>query len=76
MREELDRRDEAREGIFLALRRIEGIGYSELIEWSDGEGRGWCERLMEQGWLEWNGERVRFTPRGFLLSSELVAQLF
>ena len=76
MVEELDAGDEARERIFLALRRTDGIGYSELIEWSDGEGRGWCERGMEQGWLERKGDRVRFTPRGFLVSSELVAQLF
>ena len=76
MIESLDAGAEARERIFLALRRSEGIGYPELIEWSEGDGRGWCERGMEQGWLEKFGERIRFTPRGFLLSSELVAQLF
>jgi oxygen-independent coproporphyrinogen-3 oxidase len=76
MSEELDARDERREQIFLALRRTAGIGYADLIEWSDGEGRAWCERGLEQGWLEKDGENVRFTPRGFLVSSALVAELF
>ncbi len=76
MTEELGPRDEARERIFLALRRIEGIGYPELLEWSDGDAGAWCERGLEQGWLARNGDRVRFTPRGFLLSSALVAELF
>ncbi|HEU5163184.1 MAG TPA: radical SAM family heme chaperone HemW [Thermoanaerobaculia bacterium] len=76
MIEDLDARAVAHERIFLALRRTEGIGYPDLIEWADGDGRGWCERGMEQGWLEMIGERIRFTPRGFLVSSELVAQLF
>lgn len=76
MTEDLEPRDEARERIFLALRRTAGIGYSDLIEWSDGTGRPWCERGLEQGWLEMDGERIRFTPRGFLVSSELVAELF
>ncbi len=76
MIEELDARDEAREKIFLALRRTDGIGYPDLIKWSDGEGGAWCERGLEQGWLESRGDRIRFTPRGFLVSSELVAELF
>ncbi|HEY0787308.1 MAG TPA: hypothetical protein VGE86_01600, partial [Thermoanaerobaculia bacterium] len=76
MTERLSEVDESRERIFLALRRVEGIGYPDLLEWSDGEGRAWCERGLEQGWLERDGDRIRFTPRGFLVSSELVAELF
>lgn len=76
MTEDLAPRDEARERIFLALRRTEGIEYPDLIRTTEADGRAWCERGLEQGWLERLGDRVRFTPRGFLVSSALVAELF
>ncbi|HUP63685.1 MAG TPA: radical SAM family heme chaperone HemW [Thermoanaerobaculia bacterium] len=65
-----------RERIFLSLRRVPGIEYPDLLNWTDGRGAAWCERGIEEGWLRITGSRVAFTPRGFLLSSELLSELF
>jgi oxygen-independent coproporphyrinogen III oxidase len=74
--EELDEGEVQREELFLALRQARGIAYSELQELTGGEGQQWVSRGISEGWLQQSGERVAFTPAGFLLSSELLSQLF
>lgn len=68
--------EERRELLFLALRQTRGIEYPRLIEWSEGRGATWCERGVSEGWISNRNGRVAFTPRGFLVSSELLAELF
>lgn len=74
--EELDEGEAKRERLFLALRQASGIAYSELQEMTGEEGREWVSRGTSEGWLRCSGGRVAFTPSGFLLSSELLSQLF
>lgn len=75
-REELTPDDERRERIFLGLRQASGIIRSELIELCGQEGVSWSDRGLEEGWLRRVGERIGFTPSGFVLSNEYISQLF
>ncbi|MGH9457708.1 MAG: radical SAM family heme chaperone HemW [Thermoanaerobaculia bacterium] len=76
MTETLGPGEERRERLFLALRQARGIEYARLLEWSEGKGEAWCERGLSEGWITSAEGRVAFTPRGFLVSSELLAALF
>jgi oxygen-independent coproporphyrinogen III oxidase len=64
------------ERIFLALRQVTGMEYAALVALTGVRGEKWSERGVEEGWLLKSGERVGFTPRGFVLSSGLISQLF
>lgn len=75
-REVLSADDERRERIFLGLRQASGIIRSELIALCGQEGVTWSDRGLEEGWLRRVGERIGFTPAGFLLSNEYISQLF
>lgn len=74
--EELSREEVAREILLLSLRRTSGIGYPDLLRLTGGKGESWTDTGMREGWLARDEERIRFTPAGFLLSNELLAQLF
>lgn len=76
MEERLGSEEERHEKLLLSLRRTEGIQYADLLEWSAGKGELWCARGLAEQWLTREGERVRLTPRGFLLSNELISELF
>ncbi|MGZ4807855.1 MAG: radical SAM family heme chaperone HemW [Thermoanaerobaculia bacterium] len=65
-----------RERLFLRLRQTSGIHYDELQRLCGQEGIEWLDRGLRDGWLRREGERVAFTPSGFLLSTELISQLF
>jgi len=65
-----------RETIFLGLRQAEGINYDDVIRLCGEEGIEWMERGLVDGWLRRVGDRVAFTPSGFLLSNEYISQLF
>ncbi len=65
-----------RERLFLRLRQTSGIHYDELQRLCGQEGIEWLDRGLRDGWLRREGERVAFTPSGFLLSNELISQLF
>lgn len=65
-----------RERIFLQLRQSGGISSDELAALCGQEARNWIARGLEEGWLVRVGERVAFTPAGFLQSNELMSQLF
>jgi oxygen-independent coproporphyrinogen III oxidase len=65
-----------RETIFLGLRQSSGVSYDQLITFCGQEGIEWVERGLEDGWLRRSGERVAFTPSGFLLSNDYISQLF
>ena len=66
-----------RETIFLQLRQTRGMCYEELVELCGQEGIEWIERGLEDGWLQRvGGERVAFTPAGFLQSNDFISQLF
>jgi oxygen-independent coproporphyrinogen-3 oxidase len=68
--------DVRRETIFLRLRQSAGIDYAELERLCGQEATEWINRGLRDGWLEQRGARVAFTPSGFLLSNELISQLF
>jgi putative oxygen-independent coproporphyrinogen III oxidase len=65
-----------RERLFLRLRQTGGIHYDELQRLCGQEGREWADRGLRDGWLRRDGDRVAFTPSGFLLSNEFISQLF
>ena len=74
--EQLGDTDVRRETIFLLLRQTSGINCEELERLCGQEGSEWIDRGLRDGWLEQRGARVAFTPSGFLLSNELISQLF
>lgn len=74
--EELGEGEERREHLFLRLRQTSGIHYEDIAKLCGEEGIQWIERGLTGGWLKRVGERVAFTPSGFLLSSEYISQLF
>jgi oxygen-independent coproporphyrinogen-3 oxidase len=65
-----------RETIFLRLRQAEGIDYEDVVRLCGEEGIAWMDRGLSDGWLQRVGDRVAFTPSGFLLSNEYMSQLF
>ena len=65
-----------RETIFLRLRQAAGIDCAVLQTLCGQEGIEWIDRGLKDGWLQKSGERVAFTPAGFLLSNEYISQLF
>jgi oxygen-independent coproporphyrinogen-3 oxidase len=65
-----------RETIFLRLRQAEGIDYDDVVGLCGEEGIAWMDRGLSDGWLRRVGNRVAFTPSGFLLSNEYMSQLF
>jgi oxygen-independent coproporphyrinogen-3 oxidase len=69
--------DEARrETLFLELRQTTGINYEDVERLCGQEGIEWMDRGLRDGWLRREGARVAFTSSGFLLSNELISQLF
>lgn len=75
-RERISEREEREEYLFLSLRQAQGVHYADLVRLCGREGTAWVERGLEEGWLRRRGDQVAFTPGGFLLSTELIAQLF
>jgi putative oxygen-independent coproporphyrinogen III oxidase len=74
--EELSEIDSRRELLFLQLRQTAGIHYEDVLQLCGEEAVGWIEHGVLEGWLRRDGSRVAFTPAGFLVSSELISQLF
>ncbi|MEA2488473.1 MAG: HemN C-terminal domain, partial [Acidobacteriota bacterium] len=74
--EDLGEGEVRRESIFLGLRRTSGIGYEDLLRLCGQEVNTWIERGLADGWLRRDGERVAFTPAGFLGSNDYISQLF
>ena len=74
--EVLNEIDVKRETIFLRLRQVAGIDYDEVAQLCGQEGIEWMEHGVSEGWLRRMGSRVAFTPSGFLVSNELISQLF
>ena len=74
--EDLGEGERRREELFLQLRQAGGIQSATIERLCGAEGMAWIERGLGEGWLRRNGERVSFTPSGFLLSNDYIAQLF
>jgi oxygen-independent coproporphyrinogen-3 oxidase len=74
--EHLSDAEARRETIFLGLRQTAGINYDHVLTLCGEEAAGWIEHGVSEGWLRRNGSQVAFTPAGFLISSELISQLF
>lgn len=74
--DELGETELRRELIFLSLRRARGIVYSDLVAWTGERGGTWIEQGLKYGWLKRGEDRVAFTPEGFLLSNDLLSELF
>lgn len=74
--EELTEIERRHESAFLQLRQTVGINCDELLRLCGEEAVGWIENGVNEGWLRREGGRVAFTPAGFLVSSELISQLF
>ena len=68
--------EERRETLFLGLRQTGGLDYEHLARLCGQEGIEWMDRGLRDGWLQRAGEKVAFTPAGFLLSNEYISQLF
>lgn len=68
--------DTQREHLFLQLRQTSGMCYEDLVALRGKEGIEWIERGLQDGWLLRMGERVAFTPLGFLQSNDFISQLF
>jgi oxygen-independent coproporphyrinogen-3 oxidase len=68
--------EERREALFLGLRQTGGLDYERVARLCGQEGIEWMDRGLRDGWLHRVGERVAFTPAGFLLSNEYISQLF
>ena len=74
--EDLGENETRRERLFLGLRQTGGIHYADVAQLCGQEGIEWMDRGLRDGWLRRAGERVAFTPEGFLLSNEYISQLF
>ena len=74
--ESLSETESRRELLFLGLRQTGGIHYEDVARLCGQEGIEWIDRGLRDGWLRRSGERVAFTPQGFLLSNDLISQLF
>jgi oxygen-independent coproporphyrinogen-3 oxidase len=74
--ESLGAGEQSRETLFLALRQAAGMCYDVLVRLTGQEGIEWVTRGLDEGWLRRSGERVAFTPAGFLLSNDYISQLF
>lgn len=73
-RESIDATADRRERLFLGLRRAPGLEAEELLALAPGVAAEWIERGRTEGWLR--ADRVAFTTSGFLMSNELIAELF
>lgn len=58
------------EKIMLGMRLKKGVPAA----WLPGK-RAFLEKLCDAGYLEWRDDRVCFTPKGFLVSNTILAQL-
>lgn len=65
-----------RETLFLSLRRRSGIEESIISSLCGDAAVAWIEEGEEEGWIRREQGRVVLTPRGFLVSNELIARLF
>ncbi|HYS53521.1 MAG TPA: radical SAM family heme chaperone HemW [Thermoanaerobaculia bacterium] len=74
--EELTEVERRHESAFLQLRQSVGINCDDLLQLCGKEAVEWIENGVNNGWLRREGVRVAFTPEGFLVSSELISQLF
>jgi len=74
--EELTEIERRHESAFLQLRQSVGINCDDLLRLCGEEAVEWIENGVNNGWLRREGMRVAFTPEGFLVSSELISQLF
>ncbi len=68
-----------REAVVLGLRLIEGVSATELkerfgLDLSSYYGQE-LESLLNQGFLSWQGDRLRLTPKGLLVASQIQARL-
>ena len=74
--EELGDDESRRERLFLGLRQTAGIDYADVEQLCGQEGIEWMDRGLREGWLRREGGRIAFTSSGFLLSNDLISQLF
>lgn len=74
--EEIDPARERRERLFLGLRQVAGIDRKSFEVLTGKEGEEWKRVGIGEGWVLDRGDRIALTPRGFLVSNELISQLF
>lgn len=74
--ERLSEEERREERILLGLRRSEGLADDELRTLAPERADAWAARGVENGWLQRGGGRTAFTARGFLVSNQLIAELF
>ena len=74
--EDLTELEQRHETVFLGLRQSAGIHYDDLLRLCGEEAVEWIENGVSEGWLQRDGSRIAFTPAGFVVSSELISQLF
>ncbi|MEM7655734.1 MAG: hypothetical protein AAF399_06355, partial [Bacteroidota bacterium] len=67
------------EYVMTHLRKAEGLDLKRLQQWfPDWKTRFTAElqRLLSHGWVEWQGDSLRCTPSGWLVSDHLAESLF
>ena len=74
--EQLSDAERRHELVFLRLRQASGIASDDLLQLCGEEAVRWIEQGVSEGWLRREGKSVAFTPAGFVVSSELISQLF
>ncbi len=77
--EKLDKEAHFREAVILGLRLIEGVERKELQDRFGFDLVAYygvrLERLVRQGLVSWEGERLKLTPKGLLLANVVAREL-
>jgi len=74
--EEIDDERERHETLFLSLRQVRGLSSDEFLTLTGADGARWRDEGIHAGWVVDEPNRVALTPAGFLVSNELISQLF
>ena len=72
---EIKRGEAIKEFIFLNLRKTEGISLAKAKELGL-DMPGVCKELIEEGYLEINGDYLRLSRKGLIISNSIIVRLF
>ncbi len=72
---EIKRDDAIKEFIFLGLRKTEGISLAKAEEFGMNL-PGVCRELIEDGYLEMEGDYLKLTRKGLVVSNSVIVRLF
>lgn len=73
---ELSREDAVKESIFLGLRKREGLDIRKVREYLGIDVSGYSHELMDRGLLMVEGDHLKLTNEGIMVSNSVIAELF